>query len=174
MKQLKDYVRSIPDFPEKGIIFRDLTTVLKDPEGLQLAIDNMQEKLKDLDFDLILGAESRGFILGAPIAYNLKKGFIPVRKKGKLPCETIEETYDLEYGKSTLEIHKDAIKPGQKVVIIDDLIATGGTLKAIINLVERLGGEVAKIVCLMELPELNGRGKIKGYDLESNIVFLGK
>lgn len=174
MKELKDYVRSIPDFPEKGIIFRDVTTVLKDPEGFKLAIDSMQEKLKDLDFDLVLGAESRGFILGAPIAYNMNKGFIPVRKKGKLPCETIEESYDLEYGKATLEIHKDAIKPGQKVVIIDDLIATGGTLEAIIKLVERLGGEVEKILCLIELPELKGKAKLEGYDVETNIVFLGK
>lgn len=174
MKQLKDYVRSISDFPEKGIIFRDITTVLKDSDGLQLAIDSIQEKLKDVDFDLVLGAESRGFILGAPVAYNLKKGFIPVRKKGKLPCETIEESYDLEYGKATLEIHKDAIKSGQKVVIIDDLIATGGTLQAITKLVERLGGEVAKIVCLIELPELNGKEKLEGYDVETNIIFNGK
>ncbi len=174
MKQLKDYVRSIPDFPEKGIIFRDITTVLKDSDGLQLAIDGIQEKLKDVDFDLVLGAESRGFILGAPVAYNLKKGFIPVRKKGKLPCETIEESYDLEYGKATLEIHKDAINPGQKVVIIDDLIATGGTLQAITKLVERLGGEVSKIVCLIELPELNGKEKLEGYDVETNIIFEEK
>jgi len=134
----------------------------------------MQEKLKNVDFDLVLGAESRGFIFGAPIAYNLKKGFIPVRKKGKLPCETIEESYDLEYGKATLEIHKDAIKPGQKVVIVDDLIATGGTLEAIIKLVERLGGKVEKIICLIELPELNGKEKLKGYDVETNIIFYGK
>lgn len=174
MKELKDYVRSIPDFPEKGIIFRDVTTVLQDPDGFNLAINSMQEKLKDVDFDLILGAESRGFIFGAPIAYNLKKGFIPVRKKGKLPCQTIEESYDLEYGKATLEIHKDAIKPGQKVVIVDDLIATGGTLEAIIKLVERLGGKVEKILCLIELPELNGKEKLKGYDVETNIVFYGK
>lgn len=174
MKQLKDYVRSIPDFPEKGIIFRDITTVLKDSDGLQLAIDSIQEKLKDVEFDLVLGAESRGFILGAPVAYNLKKGFVPVRKKGKLPCETVEESYDLEYGKATLEIHKDAIKPGQKVVIIDDLIATGGTLQAITKLVERLGGEVSKIVCLIELPELNGREKLEEYDVETNIIFEGK
>lgn len=174
MKELKDYVRSIPDFPEKGVIFRDITTILKDSEGFKLAIDSIQEKLKDIDFDFVLGAESRGFILGAPIAYNLKKGFIPVRKKGKLPCETIEETYDLEYGKATLEIHKDSIKPGQKVVIIDDLIATGGTLQAIIKLVERLGGEVVKIVCLIDLPELKGKEKLKGYDIETNITFLGK
>lgn len=174
MKELKDYVRSIPDFPEKGIIFRDVTTVLQDPKGLKLSIESMQEKLKDVDFDVVLGAESRGFIFGAPIAYNLNKAFIPVRKKGKLPCETIEESYELEYGKATLEIHKDAIKAGQKVVIIDDLIGTGGTLEAIIKLAERLGGEVVKIVCLMELPELKGREKLTGYDLETSIVFEGK
>lgn len=174
MKELKDYVRSIPDFPKKGIVFRDVTTVLQDSEGLKLAIDSMQEKLKNVEFDLILGAESRGFIFGMPIAYNLNKPFIPVRKKGKLPCETIEESYDLEYGKATLEIHKDAIKPGQKVVIIDDLIATGGTLEAIVRLVERLGGKVVKISCLMELPALNGRDKLKGYDVETCIAFDGK
>ena len=174
MKKLEDYVRNIPDFPEKGIIFRDITTVLKEPDGFNLAIDSMQEKLKDIDFDLVLGAESRGFIFGAPIAYNLNKGFISVRKKGKLPAETIEEDYDLEYGKATLEIHKDSIKPGQKVVIIDDLIATGGTLQAIIKLVERLGGEVSKIVCLIELPELKGKENLKGYDVETIISFLGK
>ena len=174
MKKLEDYVRNIPDFPEKGIIFRDITTELKEPDGFNLAIDSMQEKLKDIDFDLVLGAESRGFIFGAPIAYNLNKGFIPVRKKGKLPAETIEEDYDLEYGKATLEIHKDSIKPGQKVVIIDDLIATGGTLQAIIKLVERLGGEVSKIVCLIELPELKGKENLKGYDVETIISFLGK
>lgn len=174
MKELKDYVRSIPDFPEKGIIFRDVTTVLNDPDGLKLAIDSMQEKLKDIEFDVILGAESRGFIFGAPIAYNLGKAFVPVRKKGKLPCETIEESYDLEYGKATIEIHKDSIKPGQKVVIIDDLIATGGTLEAIIKLIKRLGGEVVKISCLIELPELKGREKLEGYDIDASIIFEGK
>lgn len=174
MKELKDYVRSIPDFPEKEIIFRDITTVLENPEALKLAIDSMQEKLKDINFDIVLGAESRGFIFGAPIAYNLNKAFVPVRKKGKLPCETIEESYDLEYGKATLEIHKDSIKPGQRVVIVDDLIATGGTLEAIIKLVERLGGEVVKISCLIELIDLKGREKLKGYNIESSIAFKGK
>lgn len=174
MKELKDYVRNIPDFPEKGIIFRDVTTVLQDSEGFRKSIDSMQENLKDIEFDLILGAESRGFLFGAPIAYNMNKGFIPVRKKGKLPCETIEQSYDLEYGQATLEIHKDAIKPGQKVVIIDDLIATGGTLEAIIKLVERLGGEVVKICCLIELPELKGREKIGNYNISSSIIFEGK
>ena len=174
MKELKEYVRSIPDFPEKGIIFRDITTVLQDADGLQLAINSMQEKLNDIDFDIVVGAESRGFLFGMPIAYNLKKSFIPVRKKGKLPYETIEESYNLEYGQATLEIHKDAIRPGQKVVIIDDLIATGGTLEAIVKLVERLGGEVAKICCLIDLPELGGKEKIKNYDVETVIAFEGK
>lgn len=174
MKDLKDYVRNIVDFPEKGVIFRDVTSVLQDKDGLRLAIDSMQENLKDTDFDIVIGPEARGFIFGMPIAYNMEKAFVPVRKKGKLPCETIEESYDLEYGQATLEIHKDAIKPGQRVVIIDDLMATGGTLEAIIKLVERLGGTVEKICCLIELPELNGRKKLEGYNVCSSIIFEGK
>ena len=146
MKKLEEYVRSIPDFPEEGIIFRDVTSVLQDADGLQLAIDTMQDLIKDIDYDVVVGAESRGFIFGAPIAYNNHKPFVLIRKKGKLPCETIEETYDLEYGTATIQIHKDAIKPGQKVLIVDDLIATGGTTEAMIHLVERLGGEVAGLV----------------------------
>lgn len=174
MKELKDYVRTIPNFPEEGVMFRDVTTVLQDPEGLQLAINKMQEKLKDVEFDVVVGAESRGFLFGMPIAYNMKKAFVPVRKKGKLPAETISESYNLEYGQATLEIHKDAIKPGQKVVIIDDLIATGGTLEAIIKLVERLGGEVIRICCLIDLPELGGKEKIKNYQVDTVIAFEGK
>ena len=174
MKELKDYVRTIPDFPEEGIMFRDVTTVLQDPNGLKLAIDGMQEKIKDLEFDIIVGAESRGFLFGMPLAYNLNKAFVPVRKKGKLPAETISESYNLEYGQATLEIHKDAIKPGQKVVIVDDLIATGGTLEAIIKLVERLGGEVVRICCLIDLPELGGKEKIKDYEVDTVIAFEGK
>ena len=149
MKKLEEYVKSIPDFPEKGIIFRDVTSVLQDAEGLHLAIDQMQEKLEGVDFDVVLGPESRGFIFGVPIAYNMHKAFVPVRKKGKLPRATISQTYDLEYGTATIEIHKDAIQPGQKVVIIDDLIATGGTTEAIIKMVEELGGEVVMCVFLM-------------------------
>lgn len=174
MKELKEYVRNIPDFPEKGIIFRDITTVFQDPEALKLSIDSMQEKLNNVDFDIVVGAESRGFLFGTPIAYNLNKAFVPVRKKGKLPYETIEESYNLEYGQATLEIHKDAIKPGQRVVIIDDLIATGGTLEAIIKLVERLGGIVVKVCCLIDLPDLGGKEKIKNYDVETVIAFEGK
>lgn len=174
MKRLEEYVKSIPDFPEKGIIFRDVTSVLQDADGLHLAIEQMQEKLDGVDFDIILGPESRGFIFGVPIAYNLHKAFVPVRKKGKLPRETISQTYDLEYGTATIEIHKDAIVPGQKVVIIDDLIATGGTTEAIIKLVEELGGEVVKIVFLMELAGLNGREKLKDYSVDSAIIYEGK
>ena len=174
MKKLEEYVKSIPDFPEKGIIFRDVTSVLQDAEGLHLAIDQMQEKLEGVDFDVVLGPESRGFIFGVPIAYNMHKAFVPVRKKGKLPRATISQTYDLEYGTATIEIHKDAIQPGQKVVIIDDLIATGGTTEAIIKMVEELGGEVVKIVFLMELPGLKGRERLSGYDIDSAIIYEGK
>ena len=134
----------------------------------------MQDKVKDLDFDVVLGPESRGFIFGVPIAYNLHKAFVPVRKKGKLPCETVSMEYELEYGTATIEIHKDAIKPGQKVVIIDDLIATGGTIEAIVKLVEGLGGEVVGICFLMELEGLNGRDKLAGYNVESVIKYEGK
>lgn len=174
MKKLEEYVKSIPDFPEKGIIFRDVTSVLQDAEGLHLAIDQMQEKLEGVDFDVVLGPESRGFIFGVPIAYNMHKAFVPIRKKGKLPRATISQTYDLEYGTATIEIHKDAIQPGQKVVIIDDLIATGGTTEAIIKMVEELGGEVVKIVFLMELAGLKGRERLSGYDIDSAIIYEGK
>ena len=173
-KSIEEYVRSIPDFPEEGIIFRDVTSILENAEGLHLAINLMQEKLKDVEFDVVVGPESRGFIFGVPIAYNLNKAFIPVRKKGKLPCETVEIEYDLEYGSAVIEMHKDSIKPGQKVVIIDDLMATGGTIEAIIKLVERLGGEVVKTVFLMELEGLNGRKKLEGYDVETVIAYPGK
>ena len=174
MKKLEEYVRSIPDFPEPGIVFRDITTVLQDGDGLQLSIDSIQELLKDTEFELVVGPESRGFIFGVPIAYINKKGFVPVRKKGKLPCETISQEYDLEYGSAVLEIHKDAIKPGQRVVIVDDLIATGGTTEAIIKLVEKLGGEVVKIVFLMELAGLEGRKKLACYDVEAALRYEGK
>ncbi len=174
MKKIEEYVRSIPDFPEPGIVFRDVTSILQDKDGLRLAIDQMQEFLDGLDIDVIAGPESRGFIFGVPIAYNLNKPFIPIRKKGKLPCETISMDYDLEYGKATIEMHKDAIKPGQKVVIVDDLIATGGTIEAITKLIESLGGEVVKIIFLMELKGLEGRKKLEGYDVEAVIQYEGK
>ncbi len=174
MKQLEDYVRSIPDFPKPGIIFRDVTSVLQDARGLHMAVDAMQERIGDTEFDLVLGAESRGFLFGAPIAYNLNKPFILVRKRGKLPCETIEMEYELEYGSATLEMHKDAIAQGQKVIIIDDLIATGGTIEAVAKMVEKLGGEVVKIIFLMELEGLRGRDKLKKYDVQTVIAYPGK
>ena len=174
MKKLEEYVRSIPDFPEPGIIFRDVTSILQDADGLQLAVDSLRAMVKDLDYDVVVGPESRGFIFGVPVAYAEHKSFVPVRKKGKLPCETISAEYELEYGTAEIEIHKDAIRPGQRVVIIDDLIATGGTTEAIIKLVEKLGGEVVKICFVMELSGLKGREKLKGYDVESAIVYEGK
>lgn len=174
MKKIEEYVRSIPDFPEPGIIFRDVTSILQDADGLKLAIDSMQACLKDADVDVIVGTESRGFIFGVPIAYNLHKPFVPVRKKGKLPCETISASYDLEYGSAEIEMHKDSIKPGQKVAVIDDLIATGGTIEAAVKLIEELGGEVVKIVFLMELAGLKGRERLKDYDVESVICYEGK
>ena len=177
MKKIEDYVRSIPDFPEEGIIFRDVTSVLQDADGLHLAIDLMQDKIKDLEFDVVVGPESRGFIFGVPIAYNLHKPFIPVRKKGKLPCETVSMEYELEYGTATIEIHKDAIKPGQKVLIVDDLMATGGTIEAIIKLISQLGGEVVGSVFLMELAGLEGRKKLEVQtvqNVQAVIVYPGK
>ena len=174
MKSVKDYIISIPDFPSKGIIFRDVTSVLESPEGYALAIDELNKLLDGVDYDLIAGTESRGFIFGAPLAYMNTKGFIPVRKKGKLPRETVEMSYDLEYGSATIEIHKDAVRPGQKVVLVDDLIATGGTMEASCKLVEQLGGEVVKILFLMELAGLKGREKLAKYDVASVITYEGK
>ncbi len=174
MKKLEDYVVTIPDFPEPGIMFRDITSVIQDPDGLKLAVDGLVEKVKDLDFDLVLGPESRGFIFGVPVAYLLGKGFIPVRKKGKLPRETISRKYDLEYGQAEIEIHKDAIRPGQKVIIVDDLIATGGSAEAAARLVEDLGGKVVRLAFVMELAGLNGRKKLEGYDIDSLIIYEGK
>ena len=173
MKKLEDYVVSIPDYPEPGIIFRDVTSILQDAEGLKLAIDSLQAELDGLDFDVIAGTESRGFIFGMPIAYNLHKPFVLVRKKGKLPRETVSASYDLEYGSAEIEMHKDSIKPGQKVVLIDDLIATGGTIEAAAKLVESLGGEGVRIIFLMELAGLKGREKLKNYDVRSVIRYDG-
>lgn len=173
MKKLKEYIRSIPDFPEKGIIFRDVTSILMDADGLKLAIDELAKCLEDMDFDVIAGAESRGFLFGMPLAYLLHKPFVPIRKKGKLPCETVEKTYDLEYGTATIEIHKDAIKPGDKVVLLDDLIATGGTMKAAAELVEELGGEVVEMLFLIELVDLKGREVLSKYKVDSVVQFEG-
>lgn len=168
---LKTVIRSIENFPQEGIIFRDITPILHNPETLREAIHQMQETLTGQDFSLILGPESRGFIFGVPLAYNLQKGFVPVRKAGKLPYQTVAKTYDLEYGQATIEIHVDAIKPGDKVVIVDDLLATGGTTKAIIDLVESMGGQVVKLVYLIELEFLNGRSALPGYDIHSIIKY---
>ncbi len=175
MKKVEDYVRTIPNFPEPGIMFRDVTSVLGDADGLELAINEMQKLIGNPDdVDVIVGLESRGFIFGMPLAYNLHKPFVLVRKKGKLPCETIEQTYDLEYGSATIEMHKDSIRPGQRVVVVDDLIATGGTVAAAVKLIEKLGGTVEKCVFLMELAGLNGRKKLEGYDVETVISYEGK
>lgn len=174
MKRIEDYIRSIPDFPKKGIIFRDMTKALNSPDELRVVIDSLQDLVKDVDFNIIGGIESRGFILGMPVAYNLNKAFLPVRKKGKLPCDTIEESYDLEYGSATIEIDKTAIKKGDRVVLVDDIIATGGTMKAAARLVERLGGEVVAIVFLMELVDLKGRDVLKQYPVYSVIKYEGE
>ena len=174
MKKLEEYVVSIPDFPEPGIIFRDVTSVLQDADGLRLAIDTMEEKIRELDYDVVAGPESRGFIFGTPIAYNHKKPFVLIRKAGKLPRETVSVSYELEYGSATIEMHKDSIRPGQRVLIVDDLIATGGTTEAMVKLIESLGGVVVGIVVLMELAGLKGRERLAGYRLESAICYEGK
>lgn len=174
MKRIDDYITSIPDFPEKGIIFRDITTVIQDPEGFKLAIDKLIELSKEFDFDLVAGTEARGFLLGAPVAYALGKGFVLVRKKGKLPRKTISKRYALEYGTAEVEMHIDSVKPGQRVLIVDDLIATGGTVKATAELVEELGGTVAGIVFLIELAGLKGREVLNGYEVRSAECYEGK
>ena len=174
MKTLEDYIRSIPDFPEPGVLFRDITTVLQDPDGMQLAIDEMQAKVKDLDFDVIAGLDSRGFIYGAAMAYNLHKPLVLIRKKGKLPWKTECVEYDLEYGKAAMEIHVDAVRPGQKVLLVDDLLATGGTFCAGVQLVEKLGGVVAGILAMIELKGFDGRGKLAGYRVDTLIAYEGK
>ncbi len=164
---LKDSIRSIKDFPEEGIIFRDITTLLKDPDALKQAVDEIDASLADVEYDVIVAPESRGFIFGMPLAYNRGKGFVPIRKKGKLPAETVSREYALEYGTATIEMHVDAIKKGQKVVIIDDLLATGGTAKAMIELVESVGAEVSALCFLIELDDLNGRDFLKGYNVKT-------
>lgn len=174
MKNLEDYIESINNFPKEGIVFRDVTSILSDKDSLKLAIDSMQEELKDIDFDIVVAPESRGFIFGMPIAYNMNKAFVPVRKKGKLPRETIEQEYSLEYGTAILQMHKDSIKPGDRVVIVDDLIATGGTIEAIIKMVEKLGGKVVRVCALIELVDLKARELLKDTDIKSCIVYEGE
>ncbi len=172
-KKVEDYIRTIPDFPEPGIMFRDITTVLQNADGLQLAIDEMVKLIGDTPCDVIAGAESRGFIFGAAIAYVLHKPFVLIRKAGKLPFETVSQSYDLEYGSATIEMHKDSIAPGQKVIIVDDLIATGGTVEAAAKLIEKLGGEVTQMVFLMELAGLKGRERLGKYDVKAVVSYPG-
>ena len=169
--ELKDYIRNIKDYPKEGILFRDITTLLKDKDAFKLAIDKMAEQVKDKKIDLIVGAESRGFLIGSALAYKMNCGFIPVRKKGKLPYKTISEEYDLEYGKDTLFMHEDAIKKGDNVLVVDDLIATGGTALAMIKMVEKLGGNVIGSSFLIELEELNGRKEIEKYPINVLIKY---
>ncbi len=173
-KKLEEYVVTIPDFPEPGIQFRDITSVIQDPEGLKLAVDGLVNLVRDIDFDLVVGPESRGFIFGVPVAYLLGKGFIPVRKKGKLPRKTVSQKYDLEYGQAEVEIHEDAIRPGQKVIIVDDLMATGGSAEAAARLVEKLGGQVVRMAFVMELAGLQGRKRLQKYLPESLIIYPEK
>lgn len=167
----KAKIRDIQDFPIEGILFRDITTVLKDSEAMVASIDAICEKLEGVDFDLVLGPESRGFIFGMPVAYKMKKGFVPVRKAGKLPAEVVAKEYDLEYGTATIEIHKDAIQKGTKVVVIDDLLATGGTSKAVKELVEEMGGEVVKMVFFIDLPFLNGKEQLGGCPVDAIVTY---
>ena len=168
--ELKDKIRAIKDYPKEGVIFRDITTLLKDKDAFQKAVDQMAEKI-DKDVDKIIGIEARGFIFGAALAYKLNKGFVPVRKPGKLPWEKVSESYELEYGEDSIEIHKDALEPGEKVVIVDDLLATGGTAKASVNLVEKLKGEVSSAIFLIELEDLKGREVLSGTRVESIIKY---
>ena len=174
MSQVEQYIISIPDFPESGIVFRDITSILRDADGLKLAVDEMMKCLDDVEFDAVVGLESRGFLFGMPIAYNLHKAFIPVRKKGKLPRETIEAAYELEYSNAVIEVHKEDVKAGMRVVLIDDLIATGGTIKAAAGLLEQLGAIVIKIVCLIEFSDLNGREYLKNYAIDTVISYEGE
>lgn len=168
---LREKIRVIEDFPKEGISFKDITTLIADGEGLKASVDKIVDNLKDKNIDLIVGPEARGFIFGVPVAYALGVGFIPVRKPGKLPGETISVDYSLEYGQDQLQIHKDAIKPGQRVAIVDDLLATGGTIEAVAKLVEQAGGEVVSLDFAIELTELHGKDKLKGYDVFSLVKY---
>lgn len=167
----KDYIRVIPDFPQRGISFKDITTLLNDGEKYRLAIDELRKLVSDLKIDLIAGPEARGFVVGAPLAYALGVGFVPIRKKGKLPYDTIEVKYNLEYGTDVLAMHSDAVKPGQNVLIADDLLATGGTISTSVELVRQLGGNVVGTAFLIELGELNGRAKLPGIDVYSLVHY---
>lgn len=168
---MQSKIRSIPDFPEKGIIFRDITTLLQDGAALKEAVDQMQKNIEHIPFDLVVGPEARGFLFAMPLAYNLGKGFVPVRKKGKLPAEVISKEYALEYGSAVLEMHKDAIQPGQRVAIVDDLLATGGTTQAMIEMIEQAGGKVVALNFLIELDGLKGRAELEGYPVYSVVHY---
>lgn len=167
----KDYIRVIPDYPQPGIRFKDITTLLKDGPAYRAAIEALKEKVAGLEIDLVAGPEARGFVVGAPLAMALGVGFVPIRKSGKLPGETIEASYDLEYGKDKLAIHTDSIKPGQKVLIADDLLATGGTIATTVNLIRQLGGEIVGAAFLIELGYLDGRDKIQGIEVSSLVTY---
>ena len=171
---LKETIRSIPNWPIEGVIFRDITTLMQDPDAFREACDRFVDRYKDMDIDKIVGIDARGFVFGAVLAYRLGIGFVPVRKKGKLPCDTIEESYSLEYGEDTLEIHSDAIKPGERVVIVDDLIATGGTVSATVKLVKRLEADLIECAFIVELPDLGGRKLIPGVDIFTMVEFEGE
>ena len=169
--KLEDKIRDVPDFPIRGVLFKDITTLLQDADAYHLAIDSMVERFKGQDIDIVVGMESRGFVLAAPMAYLLGAGLVPVRKLGKLPAETVRAEYSLEYGTNTLEMHKDAIQPGERVLVVDDLLATGGTTQATVKLVEQVGGKVVAIAFLIELTFLRGREKLKGYDIFAEIKY---
>ena len=174
-KKLEDYVTCIPDFPKEGILFRDITTIIDNPDGFKLAVDGLLNMIPASEYDVVVGSESRGFVFGAPVAYAAGKGFVLARKKGKLPRECVSASYDLEYGSATLEMHKDAIKPGQRVFVVDDLIATGGTTKAVIDLIEMLGGKVVKVGFVLELAGFDARNTVlKDYPVESLISYPDK
>lgn len=168
---IKDKIRIIEGFPKEGISFKDITTLIGDAEGLKETTDKLVELLKNKNVDIIVGPEARGFIFGVPVAYALGAGFVPVRKKGKLPCETLSISYDLEYGSDELQIHKDAIKKGQRVAIVDDLLATGGTIQTVAKLVEEAGGEVVSLNFVIELTELKGRAKLESYEVNSLVKY---
>jgi len=168
-RRLEALIRDVPDFPQPGVLFKDITPILRNPRALREAVDAMSTPFLDADIDVIVGLESRGFVFGAPMAYNMGLGFAPVRKLGKLPADKIYVEYELEYGSNTFEMHRDAVEPGQRVLIVDDLLATGGTMRASIDLVERLGGQVVGLSFLVELGFLHGRDKLKGYDIHSII-----
>ncbi len=175
MKKLDNYVKAIQDFPKEGVLFRDVTGILESPDGFQLALDLITGSLADCEFDLVAAPESRGFIFGAALADRFRRAFVPIRKPGKLPRETISETYQLEYGSATLHMHSDAVKPGQRVVIVDDLLATGGTALAAARLVERLGGVVVKMIFPIELEGFAAReNALKGYSVETLVKYPGK